>query len=417
MKLAIAVIAVFLALLSAVPAASAATTVGFWAGEDVIGDEEFPPFGAPAEAYWFPRDTSIYTDELWDALEETRTPLFLNLRYRRDFGPVPPGQSRTGDGLELVQEANRRGVPVSAWLVVPTADGYWAWEGNAHVMQDAVRSFVNWSRTNELRFEGISLDSEPSIQQTKELSEAWAAAFAGDPSKLSAFAAKTIDPARQCEAMAAYRDLITWAHREGVVTTVAAYPFVLDDLTDRHLALQDFLDAATAPPFGWDTIHFMVYRTVATQIFGRDPGSGIVSSYYGSARDWFGRVGQVTLGIGGQAPYDRLDELVRDIRVLATLGAETVPIYSLETTVGEFGPAAVRVLAGAAHRPYQGVEAAVATAPSAEAVAQRGIITALDLELSAIATPRYTADSPQGPQTPNRYPDGCGDMHAEPLRR
>jgi hypothetical protein len=87
-----------------------AAGVGFWAGEEFKGggfDYRRP------RSYWNERDTSAYTKELWSVLAAERVPLGLHLRYMRDFGPVPSGLPERSDGLKLVQEANRRGVPRS----------------------------------------------------------------------------------------------------------------------------------------------------------------------------------------------------------------------------------------------------------------------------------------------------------------
>ena len=52
-------------------------TVGFWAAE------------AGAEQYYQPFDTSsTFTPDVWQVLQEDHVPLYLNVRYGRDFGPV-----------------------------------------------------------------------------------------------------------------------------------------------------------------------------------------------------------------------------------------------------------------------------------------------------------------------------------------
>ena len=66
--------------------APAKTTVGFWAGEAVPGTD----WDVPA-TYWNRRDTHFYTPRLWRVLRRNHVPLYFNLRYRRDFGPVPAG--------------------------------------------------------------------------------------------------------------------------------------------------------------------------------------------------------------------------------------------------------------------------------------------------------------------------------------
>ena len=97
------------------------TTVGFWAGETVPGTDWHVP-----QTYWDRRSLRLYTPELWDALARYEVPLYFNLRYERDFGPVPPGEPHRNDALPVIRTANRLGVPVWGWVLVPYSDGYWA---------------------------------------------------------------------------------------------------------------------------------------------------------------------------------------------------------------------------------------------------------------------------------------------------
>src|SRR3954451_4220877 len=137
------------------------------AGEQFVGVPT-GSFDHTDAGYWTERrDTRIYTPALWRTLARTHTRLALHLRYGRDFGPTPPGMPRIEDALPLLRAANRHHVAVSAWLVVPYANGYWAHERNAPLVTTAVRSFVAWAREQHVRVTGVLIDLEASIQDSR----------------------------------------------------------------------------------------------------------------------------------------------------------------------------------------------------------------------------------------------------------
>jgi hypothetical protein len=386
----------------ALPAATAgaATRVGFWAGEEFKGAGTV--FEAAPEDYWNPRDTSAWTPRLWRVLAREGVPLYVNLRYRRDFGPPPAGLPRRHDALPLIRHAQRLGIPLWAWVVVPYADGYWSYEGNAATTRAALRSLRRWAAREGIRFRGAAIDSEPSLEETNRLY----AAFGSDPSQLSGYLDDTVDPLRQCAGVRAYAGILEWALERNLRVVAAAYPPVLDDLADGNLALQDALDVVTLPPRGWGAVYFMAYRSLYGQLFGAEPGSGLISSYFRSAQERLGAGGQVTLGIAGSDPYGSVESLAHDVRLLATLGARTVPIYSLEGAAVAFGPRGVAKVVRAAQRPFTGAEAEAATAPSPAAEGDRAQLASLDAA-AGLVTPAITADHPGGAQAANAY-EACG---------
>ena len=90
--------------------ASAATPgaqVGFWAERTRSTQKRLPM----DQTYWFPPDTHELTPAVWSVLAQYHAPLYLALDYKRDFGPIPPGEPHCYDGLRLIQAANRRDVP------------------------------------------------------------------------------------------------------------------------------------------------------------------------------------------------------------------------------------------------------------------------------------------------------------------
>ncbi|MEU9019398.1 hypothetical protein [Actinomadura sp. NPDC048394] len=386
------------------PAASATSVVGFWAGEVTSA-----PQGSQSDdstAYYDPADRSALTSAVWDVLKKNHVPLYLNMRYGRDFGPVPAGVH--SDAASLVRKANGLGVPVIAWIVVPSDKGYWAYEGNAPTMTDAVKAWASWKNAERLRFASVALDQEFSSQNLRTYTTDLTGGKLGE---LAVWMNGNIDPAKQCKALRDYRDLISWAHDRGIAVTAAEAPMVVDDLHDGNLALQDALDIAGSSP-GYDQTYLMAYRSGVAES-GVDPGSAYVSSYYTDMQKYFGKGGQASLGVGGQKPYDTLTPLVDDVRMLAGLGARQIPIYSLESTVGKFGAAGLQTIVEAASHPMKGSELTEATKPTALSEGFRVPNYLLDATATALT---FTATAKQGHlQGPNSWPNGCGDLAARPL--
>ena len=356
------------------------------------------------DSYWNRRDTHLYTPGVWRALADNHIPIYFNLRYKRDFGPVPPDQPHRNDALPVLREANRLGVPVWGWVLVPFADGYWASEGNAAEQFRAVKSLVGWARQKGVVLQGLALDPEPPVGTPQEASAALLGG-AGEAA-LPTLLGRLANPEGQCAAWRTYERTAIWARNHGIVLSAAPMPTALDDLEDGRLALEDASDFVL-PDAPWHALFFQAYRSVFAYHAGVDPGPGIVTSYLRSARRQFWDAGQVSLGSAGRGPYRRFRTLLHDVRLAATLHAREVPIYSLERTLRSYrGPRALIRLVQAARHPFTGKLARAATTPTPEADAIRATIRANDAALAA-ATPELTVRAGVGPREANSWPGGC----------
>ncbi len=215
----------------------------------------------------------------------------------------------------------------------------------------------------------------------------------------------TIDPARQCAAWRGYARIPRWAKRHGVRVSAAPMPAALDDVNDGRLALQDAAEFIL-PNAPWDELFFQVYRSVFTYYSGRDPGPGIVSSYFRSAQREYGSVGQISLGSSGRGPYRHFSSLLHDVRLAATIGAREVPIYSLERTLRAYGgPRSIVRLVQAAHDPFAGPAASRSTALTSKAKSSAPRSAAptepQDRNTQAITASRGAV------QSPNHWPNPC----------
>jgi len=182
------------------------------------------------------------------------------------------------------------------------------------------------------------------------------------------------------------------------------------------LALQDAYDISAVPPSGYDRMYLMVYRGSVLSAGGFDPGSGYVASYFRDMQRYFpGARGQVSIGLGGEAPYDDLDTLVNDVRMLAGLGATRIPVYSLETTVEGLGASGVRSIVQAGRNPLTGAELEAAATPPPVVLGIRAGVARRDATAGAL-TQSVTGEH-DDPRPPNSYPNGCGDLSTQPRRQ
>jgi hypothetical protein len=366
----------------------AGAQVGFWASQTL------QPCATSTDPAYCPRDLSSYTPAVWKVLAETKGALYINMVYTSDFGPTPAGQKPRTDGLALIRHADALNIPVSAWITAPLNGGTFANENNAALMDRAVKTFHSWSIQQHLKIHEVDLDLEFPLGD-----QPLAQAAAGDLSGIESLMKANIDPAHQCRAIASYADTIRWAHAHGMRIAGTPVPFALDDLKDGHLALGDALDITAFPP-GYDEWYLQAYRSYS------NPGPGYVATYYRDMQHYFGARGQISLGGTGQPPYDKVANLVQDVRMLAGLGATAIPIFDLDGTVRTFGADGLRAVIEAGRHPLTGAALAAASKDDAYSDQNRQFFEHLDSVATALTQVVTTAEG--HPRAPNAYPNGCG---------
>jgi hypothetical protein len=341
------------------------TRVGWWVGGFA---PNCPQGGCP----------HVYGDDLWQTLKDTHAFLAVGVTYGVDFGP---GATAT-DALQLIQRANRDGIPVYGWILAEASRGTFANENNAGLMTDAVKAFDAWRKAKELTISEAILDLElPAGYQP-------VADAMKDPSKLLELHAP-IDPAHQCQAIRDYRQLQAWSRERDLVLSGSPVPFALDDLHNQDLALADALDLAPLIS-GYRHLYLQAYRTYS------NAGPDYVAGYFREMRNTFGNAGEVTLGDTTMSlPYDTVGPLVKDVRLLAGLGASRVAVFNLEGSLDKYGVAGIREVGAAAARPMSSVEIAAASVPTPTTVVTRNFFGALDTTATVL--------SPDA----NRYPPAC----------
>lgn len=338
--------------------------VGWWVGGF---SPDCPQGGCP----------HAYSDEVWGALRETDSFLGVGLTYTQDFGP---GATRT-DLTDLISRALDERVEVMAWILVPPGQGTFANENNAEAVREAVEAFYAWKRERRSKITEVVLDLEIPVGYQPVVD-------AVDPDPLLDLHTPN-DPAHQCEAIRTTRETIAWADAHGLRLTASPVPFALDDLENGDLALADTLDAAPIVP-GFHDMYVQAYRTYS------DAGPDYVAQYFRLARQFFGSAGEVTLGDTTMSvPYDRVEPLIEDVRLLSGLGASRIPVFNLEGSLAKYGASGVRRVGDAVRDPMTATEIAAATAPDVNTAATREFFGTLDTLATTLST------------NPNPYPASC----------
>jgi hypothetical protein len=220
---------------------------------------------------------------------------------------------------DVVRRLNAAGVPVTAWQLLPEAQGYWYNVDNAPQAIARYVDFTTWTEEHDLRWEAIGVDIEPDFGEMERLSE-------GEWSLVFKFLGRLFDQERVQRAERLYRGLIDEMHADGYEVESYHIPFIVDErrvgssLLRRLFGLLDF---------AVDREVLMLYSS-----FLRPNGAGTLWSYASDAEAIAvgSTGGGVTIGGADQIPPLTWKELARDLR-LAHQWTDELYIFSLEGAV------------------------------------------------------------------------------------
>lgn len=357
---------------------------------------------AASRSYWsVRRDLHRYTPVVWRLLERNKAWLTVNIRWRRDFGPVPSGVPHFGELLPFLRTARRHHVGVIAWLTVPYGDGYWTTEDNLAEYRRVVRRFESWAARVRFHPKAVLLDLEAPLKDSATTSQAL-----NDPMPAIRMLDRNVGPAHQCAAMQHVQQLAAGLQAHGYPAVAAAYPFLFDDITDSNLALSDGLDMPVPQPGAFREVAFMAMRSAYASLIGTDPGSSLLASYIAAMKRWYGRTATFSLGVAGDGPYQHhLGRLVTDVRLAAALTSGTVGVYSLERALKAYGSRGVAKLFAAVRHPLAGAALSRASAISPGTREARAILGTMN-DMVTAGLPLATA-SRGSPQLPTPWPTRC----------
>lgn len=224
----------------------------------------------------------------------------------------------TAGRAEVVKKLNAANIPVVAWLLLPTEDGYWFNVNNtaeASARYDAVKA---WAAQHGLRWAGIGLDIEPDRREIEALMQSGIA-------MLPRLVAQALNSSRVRGATVAYGQLVRRIRTDGYQVESYHIPFIVDErevgssLLQRLAGLVD-IDA--------DREVLMLYTS-----FLGEHGTGFLWEY-GMEAESIG-VGST----GGGVDISDLQEralswgaLAHDLRLAAKL-TDDIHIFSLEGCV------------------------------------------------------------------------------------
>jgi hypothetical protein len=237
------------------------------------------------------------------------------LKARLSLGIVDLSPQRAA----VVQELNRAGIPVFAWLLLPTEQGYYFNAHNAEQASVRYQDFQAWTAQEDLHWAGVGIDIEPDIRDFTEL--------AHSPLRMGLRVVRRLFEFRQAaRARKAYRQLAHQIRQDGYFLESYQFPLIQDERLAHSTLLQRVAGVVDVPV---DREVWMIYTS-----FVRPNGPGILASYAPQAQ-------AVALGVTGGGVHGEgvpvqppltWNELAADLR-LAWSWCDRLYIFSLEGCV------------------------------------------------------------------------------------
>ena len=223
----------------------------------------------------------------------------------------------------VIRALNGRGIPVTAWLVLDEADGYWLTADNAERARGRYRQVRDWSRRESLDLATVGLDIETPHEDSMALVRHGRQAF-GRMLRRRRSRSKLEQAARE------YAGLIDEIHRDGLRVESYQFPLVLDERRARSTFLQRVLGFVDMQP---DLEVLMLYRS----LLPGPVGDALVDAYGPEAR----AIGVGITGGGVEFMLEAvgfrtldLDRLLLDLR-RARRYTSQLYVFSLEGCVEE----------------------------------------------------------------------------------
>ena len=230
---------------------------------------------------------------------------------------LSPGRAQT------IHALNARGIPVTAWLVLDEAEGYWLTADNADHAHHRYHEVRRWAERERLRFDAMGLDIETPHEDSLALVRHGREAFARLLRRRRSRAALD-DAARQ------YARLIDEIRGDGLRVESYQFPLVLDERQARSTFLQRIMGFVDVAP---DREVLMLYRSLLPGPLGE----ALVDTYGPGAQ----AIGVGITGGGVDFVLDAvglrtldLERLITDLR-RARRYTDQLYVFSLEGCVEE----------------------------------------------------------------------------------
>lgn len=244
-------------------------------------------------------------------------------------GPLPAGVSLglldlSDERAAVVRQLNAAGIPVTAWLLLPKAQGYWFNLNNAPQALAFYDEFLGWTAAQKLQWDGVGLDIEPDIQTLGRV-------VSGDIGALPGILRRALDGARFRRGRLFYRRLTASIRADGFRLESYQFPIMVDERRAGSTLLQRLLGLVDVDA---DREVLMLYTSfMRPEKFG-PAGPGVLWSYGPEAQGIaVGVTGGGVTGAGmDHIPPLTWDEFSRDL-LLAHHWCDNLFVFSLEGAV------------------------------------------------------------------------------------
>ena len=211
---------------------------------------------------------------------------------------VEQGSFADPDFAELLRAAQRAGVGVDAWLLLPYEQHLYVGQASVGITRQLARQAADFFAKERLQVRAFTFDCEPSPLLGREL---FAAVRAKSPRQLARTLRDQMDAKTFWRDAAEINDLIAELRGRGYAVDGAANRAFLDAQARGNVALEDALNAPVSG-VAWDALSFITYRYRVSQL----SYVGMLNRYAALARRLYGARAALDVGLIGD--YDDIPE-------------------------------------------------------------------------------------------------------------
>ena len=195
------------------------------------------------------------------------------------------------DFVRLLRAAERAGVGVDAWLLLPVEEHLYVGQASLAATRELARAAADFFEREQLRVRAFVFDCEPSPLLGREL---FAAVRARSVRRLARTLRAQLGAAEFGRDTAALNGLVAELRGRGFAVDGAANRAFLDAQARGNVALEDALNAPVSG-VEWDTLSFITYRYGASQM----NYVALLNRYASLARRLYGARAAMDVGLLG----------------------------------------------------------------------------------------------------------------------
>ncbi len=202
------------------------------------------------------------------------------------------------DFAKLLRAAERAGVGVDAWLLLPYEEHLYVGQASVNAVRELAREAADFLEKNQLKMRAFVFDCEPSPLLGRELFEA---VRAKSLRQLARVLRAQMNPEEFRRDTAAMNELIEELRGRGYAVDGAANRAFLDAQVRGNVALEDALNAPVSG-VAWDALSFITYRYQASSL----SYVGMLNRYASLAKRLYGARAAMDVGLLGN--YDHIPQ-------------------------------------------------------------------------------------------------------------